>query len=151
MHSPQKPAGHLAAASTAACLPFANIATVVISWIDRGVSTSFFLFFYFLDNEDIVHFCLDAQELHVWIDRDDIVSHLLGVQETNSRLVYHTLIHVISKVCLDCGPGLLTFNEPWAFINTQVMGHLRKKRIAIEPHLKKKKSEEEKRKIKKKV
>ena len=27
---------------------------------------------------------LDARELHVWIGRGDIMSHLLGVQETNS-------------------------------------------------------------------
>ena len=53
-----------------------------------------------------------------WIGRGDIVSHLLSVQETNSRLVYHTHTHVISRVCLGSGPVLLMFNEPWGFLNT---------------------------------
>ena len=47
-----------------------------------------------------------------WIGRGDIVSHLLDVQETNSRLVYHTHTQVISRVCLGSEPGLLMFNEP---------------------------------------
>ena len=55
---------------------------------------------------------IDARELLAWIGRDGIVNHLLGVQETNSRAVYHTLIRVISKVCLGSEPGSLTFNEP---------------------------------------
>ena len=38
--------------------------------------------------------------------------HLLGVQETNFLLVYHTHTHVISRVCLGSEPGLLMFNEP---------------------------------------
>ena len=33
-----------------------------------------------------------------WISKGDIVSHLLGVQETNSRLVYHTHTQVISTL-----------------------------------------------------
>ena len=53
-----------------------------------------------------------------WIGRGDIVSHPLGVQETNSRLVYHTHTHVISRVCLGSRPSLLMFNEPWGFLNT---------------------------------
>ena len=46
------------------------------------------------------------------IGRGDIVSHLLGVQETNSKLVYHTHTHVISRVYLGSRPDLLMFNEP---------------------------------------
>ena len=53
-----------------------------------------------------------------WIGKRDIVSHLLGVQETNSRLVYHTHTHVISGLCLGFEPGSLMFNEPWGFLNT---------------------------------
>ena len=44
-----------------------------------------------------------------WIGRGDIVNHLLGIQETNSRLVYHTHTHVISRVCLGSEPDLLMF------------------------------------------
>ena len=76
---------------------------------------------------------LDAWELLAWIGRDDIVSHLLGVLETNSRVVYHTLIRVISKVCLGSRPDSLTFNEPWAFLNTPVMGHRRKRGFPLSP------------------
>ena len=47
-----------------------------------------------------------------WIGREGIVSHLLGVQDTNSQLVYHTHTHVIFRVCLGSGPSLLMFNEP---------------------------------------
>ena len=53
-----------------------------------------------------------------WIGRGDIVSHLLGVQETNSRLVYHTNTHVISRECLGFEPDLLMLNELWGFLNT---------------------------------
>ena len=53
-----------------------------------------------------------------WIGRGDIVSHPLGFQETNSRLVYHIDTHVISRVCLGSGLNLLMFNEPWGFLNT---------------------------------
>ena len=53
-----------------------------------------------------------------WIGRGDIVSHLLGVQEINSRLVYHIHTHVISRVSLGSRPGLLMFNKPWGFLNT---------------------------------
>ena len=69
---------------------------------------------------------LDARELHAWIGRNDIVSHLLSDHETDSRVVYHTLNSVISRICLGSGPGSLTFNEPWVFLNTQVMRHQRK-------------------------
>ena len=62
-----------------------------------------------------------------WIGRGDRVSHLLGIRETNSRLVYHTHTHVTFRVCLGSEPGLLRFNKPWGFLNTKVMGHLRKK------------------------
>ena len=58
------------------------------------------------------------RELLAWIGRDDIMSHLLGVQETNSRVVYHSLIHVISRACLGSGLGSLMFNKPWALLNT---------------------------------
>ena len=73
-----------------------------------------------------------------WIGRGNIVSHLLGTQETNSRLVYHTHTHVISKVCLSSKPGLLMFNEPWGFLNTKVMGHLRKRGLPSSPSKKEK-------------
>ena len=53
-----------------------------------------------------------------WIGRGDIVSHPLSVQETNSRLVYHTHTHVISRICLGSELDLLMFNEPWGFLNT---------------------------------
>ena len=65
-----------------------------------------------------------------WIGRGDIVSHLLGIQETNSRSVYHTHIHVISRVCLGFEPSLLMFNKPVGFLNTKVMGHLRKRGLS---------------------
>ena len=69
-----------------------------------------------------------------WIGRGDIVSHLLGIQETNSQGVYHTHTHVISKVCLSSEPGLLRFNKPWGFLNTKVMGHLRKRGLLLSPN-----------------
>ena len=47
-----------------------------------------------------------------WIGRGDIVSHLLGIQETNSQGVYRTHTHMISRVCLGSEPGLLRFNKP---------------------------------------
>ena len=72
------------------------------------------------------------------IGRGDIVNHLLGIQETNSRLVYHTHTHVIFRVCLGSEPGLLMFNEPWGFLNTKVMGHLRKRGFPLSPSDKKK-------------
>ena len=39
-----------------------------------------------------------CSRIFVWIGRGDIVSHLLGVKETNSRLVYNTHTRVISIV-----------------------------------------------------
>ena len=56
-----------------------------------------------------------------WIGRGDIVSHLLDIQKTSSRLVYHTHTNVISRVGLGSEPGLLRFNKPWGFLNTKVM------------------------------
>ena len=56
-----------------------------------------------------------------WIGRGDIVSHLLGIQETNSQGVYRTHTHMISRVCLGSESGLLRFNKPWGFLNTKVM------------------------------
>ena len=55
---------------------------------------------------------LDARELHDLIGRNDIVSHLLGAQETVSKVVYHTLNSVISRICLGSGPYSLAFHEP---------------------------------------
>ena len=52
------------------------------------------------------------------------MSHLLGIQETNSQGVYRTHTHVISSIYLGFEPGLLRFNKPWGFLNTKVMGHL---------------------------
>ena len=51
-----------------------------------------------------------------WIGKGGIVSHLLGVQETNSRLVCHTHTHVISRVCIGFELGSLMFNELWGFL-----------------------------------
>ena len=62
---------------------------------------SFDLFKYFRKNTVQVirkdPWLLDAWDLHDWIGRGDIVSHFLSVQETNSRLGYHTHTHVISR------------------------------------------------------
>ena len=63
------------------------------------------------------------------------MSHLLGVQETNSKVVYHTLNSVISRICLGSGLGSLTFNKPWEFLNTQVMGHRRKEDFHQAPYI----------------
>ena len=65
-----------------------------------------------------------------WMGRGEIVSHLLGIQESNSQGVYRTHKHMISGVCLGFEPGLLRFNKPWGFLNTKVMRHLK---IVIEP------------------
>ena len=71
------------------------------------------------------------------------MSQLLGIQETNSQLVYRTHTNVISRVCLGSEPDLLRFNKPWGFLKTKVMGHLRKRglpsRAPIEKKKKKKK------------
>ena len=69
-----------------------------------------------------------------WIGRGDIVSHLLGIQETNSQGVYRTHTHVISRVCLGSKPDLLRFNKPWGFLNTKMMGHLRKRGLSLGPN-----------------
>ena len=50
-----------------------------------------------------------------WIGKGDKVNHLLGIQETNSRLVYRTHTHMISRVCPGSELGLLRFNKPWGF------------------------------------
>ena len=65
------------------------------------------------------------------------MSHLLGIQKTNFRLVYHTHTHVISRVWLGSEPGLLMFNEPWGLLNTKVMRHLGKRGLASSPREKK--------------
>ena len=46
-----------------------------------------------------------------WIGRGNIVSHLLGIQETNSHGVYRTHTHMIFRVCLGSEPGLLRFKK----------------------------------------
>ena len=79
-----------------------------------------------------------------WIGRGDIVSHLLRIQETSSLLVYDTHTHVISRVCLGFEPGLLMFKEPWGFLNTKVMGHLRKRGLPSSSSKKKKKKKKKK-------
>ena len=69
-----------------------------------------------------------------WIGRGDIVIHLLSIQETNSQGVYRTHTHMISRVCQGFEPDLLRFNKPWGFLNTKVMGHLRKRGLPSSPN-----------------
>ena len=68
------------------------------------------------------------------------MNHLCGIQDTNSQLAYHTHTQMISRVCLGSEPSLLRFNKPGGFLNTKVMRHPRKKRVALQPQLKKKKA-----------
>ena len=75
-----------------------------------------------------------CSKISCWIGRGDIVSHLLDIQETSSRLVYRAHTHVISRVCLGSEPGFLRFNKLWGFLNIKVMGHLRKRGFPLSPN-----------------
>ena len=47
-----------------------------------------------------------------WIGKEDIVSHVLSIQDTNSQGVYRSHTHTFSRVCLGSEPDLLRFNKP---------------------------------------
>ena len=66
------------------------------------------------------------------------MNHLWDIQEINSQLAYRTNTQMIARVCLGSEPDLLRTNKPLGLLNTKVMKHHRKNRIAFEPQIYKK-------------